>query len=432
MKEFIKKYYILIIVALVIVGGTTAFLVNAAKNRPAASDLYDTALLEKGDLVATVGATGSVRSNQTALLGWKVSGIVAEVLVDAGQVARKGETLASLQKSSLPQQVILAEADLAAARQALDDLLNSGTAEAQAYIALDEAERAYETAKENRAYMEYNKIEFYRIRYKTITTYSGNKKTVPRAYPEMDWADEETLKEADTDLALKKARYEDALRNYNRIVEAADLPAAEARVAAAEAALSAARITAPFTGTVTDVIPVPGDQVDAGTMAFRLDDLSRLLVDVELSEVDVNSVSEDQGVLLGFDAILDETYRGVVIEVSPVGDVVEGVVNFTITVEITDADEQVKPGMTAAVTITVRELNDVLLVPNRAVRVLEGKQVVVRLYEDGATEVVDVRLGASGDVNSVVVGGDLEAGDTVILSPPAELLGLNMFGPPGQ
>ena len=78
-------------------------------------------------------------------------------------------------------------------------------------------------------------------------------------------------------------------------------------------------------------------------------------------------------------------------------------------------------------------INDVALVPNRAVRVIDGKQVVVRINEDGSTEIVEVRLGASADVSSVLVGGDLKLGDTVILNPPATLLGQHAFGgPPGR
>ena len=67
-----------------------------------------------------------------------------------------------------------------------------------------------------------------------------------------------------------------------------------------------AHLTAPFAGTVTEASLSPGDQVTAGTLAFRVDDLSSLLVDVELSEVDINSVTVGQTVTLSFDAILGQ------------------------------------------------------------------------------------------------------------------------------
>ena len=74
--------------------------------------------------------------------------------------------------------------------------------------------------------------------------------------------------------------------------------------------------------------------------------------------------------------------------------------------------------MTAAVTITVKEVNDALLVPNRAVRAVNGQRVIYVLKDDQAVA-VNVRLGAIADANSEVVGGDLKAGDLIILNPPA-------------
>jgi HlyD family secretion protein len=82
--------------------------------------------------------------------------------------------------------------------------------------------------------------------------------------------------------------------------------------------------------------------------------------------------------------------------VGQAGETVQGVVSFTVTIELTDADELVKPGMTAAVSVVVDEVNDVLLIPNRAVRLVDGNRVVYVLV-DGATRQVKIRLGASSD-----------------------------------
>jgi HlyD family secretion protein len=152
--------------------------------------------------------------------------------------------------------------------------------------------------------------------------------------------------------------------------------------------------------------------------------MSSLLVDVEVSEVDINNVSLGQPVTLTFDAILGKEYHGEVVEVTQAGTVENGVVNFTITVELTDADSLVKPGMTAGVNIVVEELQDVLLVPNRAVRLVEGERVVYVL-ENGQPVKKEIRLGSSSDTQSIVAGGDVAEGDLIILNPPAE------FGPGG-
>jgi len=183
-----------------------------------------------------------------------------------------------------------------------------------------------------------------------------------------------------------------------------------------------ARVTSPFAGIVTEAYPLQGDLVSAGTTAFRIDDLSSLLVDVEVSEVDINNVSVGQPVTLTFDAILGNTYNGEVVEVAQTGTVSAGVVNFKVTVRITDADSLVKPGMTAAVNITVKELNDVLLVPNRAVRLSDGDRVIY-LLQDNAPVKTTIRLGSSSDTMSVLLSGDVKEGDSVILNPPTDFMG---------
>ncbi len=151
------------------------------------------------------------------------------------------------------------------------------------------------------------------------------------------------------DIALLEAQLADAEREWERLKDGPDpkdVAAADARVAAAQAAINQARIEAPFGGTVTEVESKPGDQAAPGTPAFRVDDLSRLLVDVQVSEVDINRIQIGQDVSLVFDAILNREYKGSITEVALVGAANQGVVDFTVTVELTDADAAVKPGMT--------------------------------------------------------------------------------------
>ena len=203
-----------------------------------------------------------------------------------------------------------------------------------------------------------------------------------------------------------------------------DLAAAQARMQAAQATVDSQTLTAPFAGTVTEVDIMPGDQVSPAMNAFRLDNVGRLLVDVLVSEVDINSIQAGQPVNLSFDAILDKQYTGVVDQVAPVGDAIQGVVQFNVTVELSDADPNVKPGMTAAVNIIVNQVSDALLVPNRAVRLVNGQRVVY-ILNNSQLQQVNVTLGASSDTSSQVVGGDLKEGDQVVLNPPQDLFGTN-------
>ncbi|MBI3175495.1 MAG: efflux RND transporter periplasmic adaptor subunit [Chloroflexi bacterium] len=423
MKERLSKisrrtWIILGVVAAVV--AVVAYMIFG-RGRGNTDTQYTTEKLKRGTLTATVGATGTVRAQQSAVLTWETNGTVEKVDVKVGDQVQQDQVLATLQKISLPQNIIAAEADLINAQQTLDDLLASDTARAQAAITLRKAQDNYDTAKSYRESLN-EKIDLKKVTYIFI---AGRR--IPQVKYYKGYADPETIAKADEDLALKKAQLDDAQREYDRLKDgpnSADVAAAQARVDAAQATLNMARIAAPFAGTVTQAEPLPGDQVSAGTTAFRVDDLSHFLVDVQISEVDINSVSVGQQVTLTFDAILNKTYNGKVVEVGQAGNSVQGVVSFDVTIELTDPDPAVKPGMTAGINIVVTELKDVLMIPNRAVRVVDNKRVVYVL-RNGQPVMVGIRLGQSSDNYSALADGDLKEGDLIILNPPTT------FGPGG-
>ena len=419
MRNFFRKYRGLLIILLVgVLAAVGVYYLRASRPDPAAQ--FQTAPIERGKLTATIGATGTVRAKQSATLIWQAAGTVNTVQASVGDEVQAQDVLASLAKTSLPQTVIMAEADLADAQKALDELLSSDTARAQAVIALRDAQTDYDRAVNYRTELN-GRIKIRKIVYKKV----GNRQ-IPEIKEYKGFADEATIQKADEDVDLKKAKLDDAQRTLDNLTngDSPDIVAAQARVDAAQAALGLAQVMAPFNGTITEAHPLPGDQISAGTTAFRLDDLTSLLVDVEVSEVDINSVGVGQPATLSFDAILNQDYHGEVLQVGRAGNDVNGVVSFTVTVELIDADEKVKPGMTAAVNITVNEVQDVLLVPNRAVRLADGNRVVYLLV-DGQPVQTKITLGSSSDTSSVVAGGDVKEGDQVILNPPTD------FGPGG-
>lgn len=424
MRNFFRRNRTLLIILLIVIIGTISFLV-VRNARPEPSAQFQTSGIQRGNLTATIGATGTVRSQQSAVLLWQSAGTVESVDVKVGESVKDDEILAELAKTSLSQNIILAEADLATAQKTLEDLLNSDTAQAQAVVDLRKAQDAYEKALN---YYEslFKPYKYDQLVYVRLVTPFGVKRIPKIKTIKVKQGDEETIKEADEDLALAKAKLDDAQRNFDRLKDgnSPDIKAAQARVDAAQATLNMSRIIAPFDATVTESYPLPGDQVTAGQTAFRIDDLSHLFVDVDVSEVDINSIKIGQPVTLTFDAILGKVYTGSVVEVAQVGTAEQGVVNFKVTVELTDADEAVKPGMTAAVNIIVEEIKDAILVPNRAVRLVDGERVVYLLV-DGKPVKREIRLGSSSDTMSVVLVGDLTEGDLVILNPPTE------FGPGG-
>ncbi len=450
-----KRWVIILIVAGVSVAGF--FGVQAYSRSQALKSIEDlqTEIIAKGDLTATVGATGSVRSNQTALLSFQTNGTVDFVHQSLGERVSVGEVLATLKRSSVSSQIILAEAELVSAKRALEDLLDSGQASAAAQLALAQAK---ETLKDVE-YIGYVRQEGYRASSDTIKAAEANlvlaNEEVDVAQQRYDHASGEAGKALaisnliaakqrrdsvqrnlnwylgkpteneqallDADIAIAQARLEDAQRDWERVKDGPnpdDIRAAEARVAASEATLDMARITAPFAGSITSMDVLAGDKISPGTPAFRIDDLTRLLVEVEISEVDINRVALGQSVTLNFDAVLDQVYSGVIVELGLVGISLQGVVSFPVTVEVIDADEAIKPGMTAAVNIIVEQIENVILVPNRAVRVRDGERVVYLLV-NGVMTPMPVVLGATSDLYSEVLKGDVNVGDEIILNPPS-------------
>jgi len=468
-----KRIWVVIIGIVIIVGGGFFVISRQAKAQTAAQSNLQTASVTRGDLTATVGATGTVRAGQSALVNWETSGRIDKVNVSVGQAVKAGEVLAGLARSSLSQNLILAESDLVEARRAMENLKDSAVQQAQAQQALVAAQKAYDDAKKARDrldgprastetiqsaeanyYLAQAKVDdaegaFNRVsgaletdvaRANALANLANAKKERDKALVNLNWykghAGDQEYTEKDADLALAEAQLEDARREWERLKNGPDpddIQSAEARIAAIKATLKQSKVSAPFNGSVTVVEVKPGDLVSPGSPAFRLDDLSHLYVDVQVSEVDINRVQAGQAASLVFDAIQGKEYHGQVTDVAMVGEDNQGAVNFTVTLELTDADESVKPGMTAGVNIVVKRDSGVLLVPNRAVSTVDGKRVVWVL-RNGVRQQVEIQLGATSEQSSEVVSGDLKEGDTLMIGSGQTLPGPGgmMFGARSQ
>lgn len=443
------------IIGILVVLGVAGWLLFQRMQKNQAAQLLDsfqTVAAERGNLIAAIGATGQVHANQSAVLNWQTSGRVAEINPTVGDLVEPEQVLAELDQGSLAQNVILAQAELINAQQTLDNLYtNTENAKSEALNRVAQSANqvrdaqynldnltvpsnmkdlepfeAYEQMRQNlaAARQAYEPYKFYP---ESDETREKLKVDLDRAQSDFDAA-VRWLKSV-VALEVAEANLENATKDYATYQQGPDpqdIQAAEARLAAAQATLDLVRLTAPFGGTITDITAKPGDQVAPGVTAFRLDDLSRLLVDVRVPEVDVNSIRIGQEVEMTFDAIADQLYQGTVTQVAEVGTASQGVVEYVVTVELKNPDKNVRPGMTAAVNFVVTQLDDVLQIPNRAVRLKDGKRVVY-ILKDGAPVAVEITLGASSDTNSEVLSGDLKEGDLIILNPPLEF---ESQGPP--
>lgn len=458
-----SKKTIWIVAGVVVVVFVVIMLVlsNQAKQKNATS--YQTETISKGELVAIVGATGTVRANQSATLVWQTSGRIEKVDYQVGDSVAAGETMANLAMASLPQSVILAASDLVTAQQNLTDLKSSTLSLANAELALANAQQAYNSALSN--YWNRDKTQgsadLITVTQAKLQIMDNNIVDLQKVYDDMgELKDTDTdkaqalqnltqakidrdkakklldyykanLSELDTQLVkskldIAKSNLDQAQSDYDRVKTGTnpdEIAAAEAKVVALQATVDMGKLTAPFAGTVTESNSMVGDLVTAGTTSFRIDDMTRLLVDVEVPEVDINSIKVGQTATLSFDAISNQEYAAKVVEVARVGQETTGVVNFKVTLQILNPDDQVLPGMTAAVNITVTQLKDVLIVPNRAVRSVNNQQVIY-LQKNGIVVSVPITLGASSDTTSEIASGEVKEGDQVILNPPTSIINL--------
>jgi HlyD family secretion protein len=213
-----------------------------------------------------------------------------------------------------------------------------------------------------------------------------------------------------------------------------DVAAAQAAVDAAKATLNQAELLAPFAGTITEVDIKPGDLISASTAAFRIDDLSSVYVDLQVSEIDINSIQMGQEATLTFDAIPNQEYKGKVTAIGVAGSVSQGVVNYPVTIQLTNPDQNVKTGMTAAVNIIIAQHENVLIVPNQAIRVSGGERTVTVLFQ-GEQIPVPVTIGLTNATSSEVIGNQLKEGDQVVVNTSAASggttgnRGARFFGP---
>jgi len=476
-----KRTIIIIVLVALVLAGSAYGIVSARQRSLATTNDLQTYQIGYGDLSAVVDETGEVHADQSANLFWGTTGVVEDVSVSLGDHVSQDQVLAGLREGSLSQAYFLSQQDLINATRALEDLYeNAAAAAAQAQSAvaqardqLDKADYRYllnqpgnryspEELKSAKAKLHLAQIEknSKQERYNNaagatnkayaqiLLTAAINQYQQARWY--VNWlqegADDIEMSILNANVTVALASLESAERQYDKVKDGPDpddIKMAEARIAGAQASLDAVFITAPFDGVITAVEALPGDLVVPNSLAFQIDNLNNLLVDVAVSEVDINQISVGQPVTLAFDAILGKEYQGEVVSVSPVGILEQGLVSFEVTIKVLDADEEVRPGLTAAVQIVVRQVEDALLVPNRVVRWVNGEQVVYVSTTGEAPTMEDlnripVTLGASSDEFTELLEGELQEGDFLVLNPPSISIFDEMesgmgpgMGPPG-
>ena len=202
-----------------------------------------------------------------------------------------------------------------------------------------------------------------------------------------------------------------------------DTAALEAQVSEASAALALAQeeysktmIVAPFDGQVTDINYDIGEQVALGTAAIGMLAMNEFQIVTDIDEADIVKLVLGDPVEITFDAFGDDlVFDAQVAKINPAEKNIEGVVYYKVTVFLNEPIDQIRSGMSADITIITEQIEDVVLIPSRAVltenfekytRVYDGKEVRQRMLE----------IGIRGDGGKTQVLSGVNEGEEVVIT----------------
>ena len=410
-----KTRYWIIGVTVVLLALFVLMRFNSARASNASAEL--TATVVSLDVAQTVEASGSLDAQPSASLTWDTGGVVDKVYVQTGDKIKAGDVLMKLKTSSVSSSIISAQADLVTAQKDLENVKSSSTDLSQAVIDLKDAQEAYDKAANYLLYLQNSKkvpqseTRLFLETKRNSWMYVYKTKTFKGPAPQ-DW-----ITDAENDLALKTSQLEDAQRTYDRLKEGSksqDVGAAQAKVDAAQATVDSMSVIAPFDGEVLHVKSQPGDVVEASTSAINVADLDHLYVETQVDESDVANVKVGQPADVTLDALTGVNFKGKVMAMNPVGEVVSGLVKYAVRVDLDKVTNQnfIPLGTTANVVIHVKDATASLAVPITTVQNDSKGEYVLVVQGDGSTKRVDVVSGSIvGDM--VVVTGDLQEGEQV-------------------
>ena len=226
----------------------------------------------------------------------------------------------------------------------------------------------------------------------------------------------------------------DALPNANLDIQSAELGIKQKENALQDLKekLSDYYISAPFDGTIASVPVNVGEDASSGTILGTII-TSKELVTVILNEVDVAKIKLGQKATLTFDAILDLTIAGQIAEIDSVGTVSQGVVNYNVKISFDTQDARVKSGMSASATIITNMAQDVVVVPNSAIKTANNGTSYIQTFDASITgpisdtqiftsvlipKQIQIETGLVDDTYAEIISG-LKEGDVIIIKSVA-------------
>ncbi|HVZ72798.1 MAG TPA: efflux RND transporter periplasmic adaptor subunit [Polyangia bacterium] len=370
-----------------------AFVVRAVRRAPAPTARYETTPVTRGPLEARVTASGNLSALVTVQVGSQVSGRVQQLLVDYNSPVRKGQLVAVIDPKLFAAAAEQAKANHVAATANVD----------KARVQLADADRQ---AGRLRALWD--------------------RKVVARA----------DVDAAETNLGVAKA-----------LVVAADGAAQQTRAALHQAQINLAytRIASPIDGVVisrnVDVGQTVAAALQSPTLFVIAEDLRKMQVDTSVAEADVGKLRAGMAAQFTVDAYPAKVFRGVIREVRNAPQTIQNVVTYDAVLDVDNGALELKPGMTANVTVVYAARKDVLRIPNAAMRFRPTGETAtaarttadavpmdaraVWVLRAGQPERRMVRVGVTDGISTEVVSGEIHVGDALV----TEMTGAAKSGP---
>lgn len=413
------------------------------------------AVVERGTIVSTVSASGYLATqSEVDLFFQTVAPLpVTQVKVVMGQAVKQGEVLAQLDTADLELAVLQAEQALTAAQLNLEALqapprpedvavakANVRVASNQVYAAsLGSSNEAIEAARLQLVLAQTALDQTHRTMNYLMEQNKWNEKVALESQEkqQIENARIAALRyDQAQDLpgygkaAAALAAMEQAQAHLDKLLSgpsAEDVEIAKHQISQAEAALEIAQenlanaqIVAPFAGVVAAVNARVGELASAALPAIRLVDASHFYLEVLVDEVDVARLAPGQLVTITLDALPNVIVAGRVEKIAPTSTLNAGVVSYGVRLKLNETDAPLRGGMTAIAEIVVANAEDVVLVPNWAIRRdRDTGEVFVSILRAGQITDVVVELGLRNDTFSEVVSG-LAAGETVAVDTTRE------------
>jgi HlyD family secretion protein len=432
----IKKSKVLMASAVAIAAGAGLWLYFSGGNEAA----YQTASVGRGNVQASISATGNCNAVVTVQVGSQVSGNIKALYADFNTKVKKDQLVALIDPESFQARVDQAKASLASSQTAVAsgraqvekanaDIASSRAAVANQNAAIAKAKSAAQDAK--------TKLASRKVLFQEGILSKDDLDTAQSTYDQAAAAQDAAV--AELDAANHQVQASQAMAE----VAKTQLASAEAQVQQAQATLAQAqldldhtRIVAPVDGTVISRAMDVGQTVAASFQAptiFQIaQDLTKMQVDTNVDEADVGQVQVGQPARFTVDAYPGTTFRGSVTQIRQAPINVQNVITYDVVVGVSNSDLKLLPGMTANVKILTNAAENALKLPNAALRFhpvdvkptgnpvhAAGKRqpagtTVYVLGEDGKPKAVKVTLGITDGQFTVVKSGDLKEGDPVI------------------